>query len=159
MNQQLQSNFANLSDVFPDFHKKIQQNRGFIVASKGDGSNPKIIQLRSNNGSGSSSKNPTEPPPNYSESVLASQIETLRNLKPYGRLCRAENNEIKLETRWRILRTDSRWTALEDLSLLLSQCNDTQQQVVKSTIQILIDTTYKNDSKWVKEAYKVLIKH
>ena len=84
------------------------------------------------------------------------EILVLHKLKN-GQRIRNINNEIFIENRWSPLRffsNDSRWNTLKDLRRL-SDIYGKDNITINNAIEILSTTTYKKDSKWIKEVKKI----
>lgn len=167
----LPDNYAYLSKVFPKFPTKNSAKQPFGNALPPERvwpelSNVKVLKERVDtidtkvNVLEQKINTPQEDtPPKYDVQLesLQRQLHVLNTLQPYNRLKRNANNEIELETRFKIFRkTDSRWTALDDLQNVMSRCDSSEKEIVQNAVQLLIDTTYKHDPKWVGEAEKLL---
>jgi len=81
--------------------------------------------------------------------------------KEYQRL-RNINGEIHIDKRPTMFRwKESRWTTLDDLTKLLSDLSSHRylRLDVLKCILTMMESTYKNDTKWVSKAREVLAAH
>lgn len=85
---------------------------------------------------------------------LSEMHTPLLDMKPYQKL-RVINNELYIDERKgssirRRMTGDSRWKVLEIIKEL-ARNDEENAHFLKHIINILINTTYKNDKKWIEE--------
>jgi hypothetical protein len=157
MNNYNSIGFADLSEVFPYFKQTVNSQPKITSTSTFTSSKPISIPISL----------PKDDPPAYEEpkneqnSELNQELNVILNLKPYNRIRRI-NNKIVLDTRKTFMRRftgDSRVKALEDIKRISKsiQLKSYQKQQFKACLEILANTTYKNDALFKKEIESVIV--
>jgi hypothetical protein len=84
------------------------------------------------------------------------QIDIIKNIKPYKKL-RFIDDSIEYEDRY-FRNIDSRWTLIENIKQLIDNAKKQKMNYndISIGIDVLKNTTYKNDSKWLSAISQIM---